>query len=255
MAMRRPVLAGNWKMYKTAREAATLAREIRQRVTEILLDRDVVLAPPFTSIPAVAEALRGSAIGLAGQNMHPEIEGAFTGEVSPVMLKDLACSHVILGHSERRQLFGETDEGVARKAPAALAHGLTPIVCVGETLAERESDRTMEVIERQVERALRALSADHVVATVVAYEPVWAIGTGKVATPDQAQEVHAFIRKLVDRSHGQAAAAALRILYGGSVKPDNIGDLMAQGDIDGALVGGASLKADSFLKIVHYPKG
>ncbi len=243
MAMRRPVLAGNWKMYKAAREAALLAREIRQGITDALLDRDVVLAPPFTSIAAVAEVLRGSAIGLAGQNMHPEIEGAFTGEVSPVMLKDLGCSHVILGHSERRQLFGETDEGVARKAPAALAHGLTPILCVGETLAERESDRTMEVVERQVERALRALSADR------------AIGTGKVATPGQAQEVHAFIRKLVDRSHGEAAAKALRILYGGSVKPDNIGDLMAQGDIDGALVGGASLKADSFLKIVHYPKG
>jgi triosephosphate isomerase len=255
MAPRRPVLAGNWKMYKTAGEAATLAREIRKGVADALRDRDVVLAPPFTSIPAVAEALRGSAIGLAGQNMHPEIEGAFTGEVSPVMLKDLGCSHVILGHSERRQIFGETDEGIARKVPAALAHGLTPIVCVGETLAERESSRTMEVVERQVERALRALSADQVVATVVAYEPVWAIGTGKVATPDQAQEVHAFIRKLVDHSHGEAAAAALRILYGGSVKPDNIGDLMAQGDIDGALVGGASLKADSFLKIVHYPKG
>src|SRR6266446_6870452 len=142
MAMRRPLLAGNWKMYKTAREAATLAREIRQGVTEVLRDRDVVLAPPFTAIPAVAEALRGSAIGLAGQNMHPEIEGAFTGEVSPVMLKDVGCSHVILGHSERRQIFGETDEGVARKAAAALAHGLTPILCVGETLAERESDRT-----------------------------------------------------------------------------------------------------------------
>jgi triosephosphate isomerase len=255
MAMRRPVLAGNWKMYKTAGEAATLAREIRQGVADALRDRDVVVAPPFTSIPAVAEVLRGSAIGLGGQNMHPEIEGAFTGEVSPVMLKDVGCSHVILGHSERRQIFGETDEGVARKVPAALAHGLTPIICVGETLAERESNRTMEVVERQVERALRALSADQVVATVLAYEPVWAIGTGKVATPDQAQEVHAFIRKLVDRSHGEAAASALRILYGGSVKPDNIGDLMAQGDIDGALVGGASLKADSFLKIVHYPRG
>src|SRR5260221_6870067 len=215
MAMRRPVIAGNWKMYKAAREAALLAREIRQGITDALLDRDVVLAPPFTSIAAVAEVLRGSAIGLAGQNMHPEIEGAFTGEVSPVMLKDLGCSHVILGHSERRQLFGETDEGVARKAPAALAHGLTPILCVGETLAERESDRTMEVVERQVERALRVLSADHVVATVVAYEPVWAIRTGQVATPEQGQEGHAFIRKLVDRSHGEAAAKALRVLYGG----------------------------------------
>jgi triosephosphate isomerase len=253
MALRRSILAGNWKMYKTAGEAARLASEVRAGLADALADRDVVLAPPFTSIPAVAEALRGSGIGLAGQNMHPEIEGAFTGEVSPVMLKDLGCTHVILGHSERRHIFEETDDGVARKAVAAFAHGLTPIVCVGETLAERESNRTMEVVERQVERALRALSADQVAAAVVAYEPVWAIGTGKVASPDQAQEVHRFIRKVVDLSHGEAPTRALRILYGGSVKPENIGDLMDQADIDGALVGGAALKADSFLKIVHYP--
>jgi triosephosphate isomerase (TIM) len=253
MATRRPLLAGNWKMYKTASDAGRLAFEVREGMKDALQTRDVVVAPPFTSIPAVAEALRDSRIGLAGQNMYPEVEGAYTGEVSPVMLKDVGCTHVILGHSERRQLFGETDEGVAKKTEVALAYGLTPIACVGETLAERESSRTMEVVERQTERALRALSADQVTAIVIAYEPVWAIGTGKVATPDQAQEVHAFIRKLVDRSHGQPAAAAVRILYGGSVKPDNIGDLMAQADIDGALVGGASLKADSFLKIVHYP--
>ncbi len=251
---RRPLLAANWKMYKTAAEAGRLARDVRAGLGDALAGRDVVLAPPFTSLLAVAEAVRGSGIGLAGQNMHPEVEGAFTGEVSPVMLKDAGCSHVILGHSERRQMFGETDEGVAKKALAALAYGLTPIVCVGETLTERESSRTMEVVERQTERALRALSADQVVATVLAYEPVWAIGTGKVATPAQAEEVHAFIRRLVDRSHGEAAARGLRILYGGSVKPDNIGALMAQADIDGALVGGASLKADSFLQIVHYPK-
>ena len=254
MSLRRPLIAGNWKMYKTASEAALLAREIRQGVEEALRGRDVVLAPPFTSLRAVAEEVLGSRIGLAAQNMHHEVEGAFTGEISPVMLKDAGCSHVILGHSERRQLFGETDEGVARKAQAAFAHGLTPIVCVGETLTERESSRTMEVVERQTERALRGLTADQVAALVLAYEPVWAIGTGKVATPAQAQEVHAFIRRLLDRSHGEPAAAALRILYGGSVKPDNIASLMAQADIDGALVGGASLKADSFLQIVHYPK-
>jgi triosephosphate isomerase (TIM) len=251
MATRRPLIAGNWKMYKKSAEAALLAREIAAGAKG---EAEVVVAPPFTALAAVGEALRGSGVGLAGQNMSPEVEGAFTGEVSPVMLKDLGCTHVILGHSERRQFFGETDEGVAKKALVALAHGLTPIVCVGESLAERESSRTMEVVERQTERALRALSADQVVASVVAYEPVWAIGTGKVATPAQAEEVHAFIRKLVDRSHGEAAAKALRILYGGSVKPDNVGELMAEPDIDGALVGGASLKADSFLKIVHYPK-
>jgi len=246
--MRRPVIAGNWKMYKTVAEAVALASEVRAGSGG---DAEVVVAPAFTALPAVAEALRGSAIGLAAQNMHPAVEGAFTGEVSPVMLKDVGCTHVILGHSERRQFFGETDEGVAKKAEAALAHGLCPIVCVGESLAERESNRTMEVVERQVERALRGLSADQVARILVAYEPVWAIGTGKVATPDQAQEVHAFIRKRITVSHGEPAADAVRVLYGGSVKPDNIGALMAQADLDGALVGGASLTAASFLKIVR----
>jgi triosephosphate isomerase (TIM) len=185
--------------------------------------------------------------------MHWENDGAFTGEVSPLMLRDAGCTHVILGHSERRHLFAETDEGVARKARAAFTHGLTPIVCVGETLAERESSRTLEVVERQVERALRELTADEVALLLVAYEPVWAIGTGRNATPEQAQEVHAFIRRRVAASHGEPAAGALRVLYGGSVKPDNIGPLMAQADVDGALVGGASLDPLSFLKIVHYP--
>jgi triosephosphate isomerase len=249
--MRRAVIAGNWKMYKTAGEAAALAREVAAGGAG---DAEVVVAPPFTALAAVRDALRGSAVGLAAQNVHPAVEGAFTGEVSPVMLKDLGCSHVIVGHSERRQLFGETDEGVARKAEAALAHGLCPIVCVGESLAERESNRTMEVVERQTERGLRGLSADQVARILLAYEPVWAIGTGKVATPEQAQEVHAFIRERVTVSHGEPSAEALRILYGGSVKPDNIGALMAQEDVDGALVGGASLSASSFLKIVHYPK-
>jgi triosephosphate isomerase (TIM) len=247
--MRRPVIAGNWKMYKTVAEAVALAGEIRAGASG---NAEVVIAPPFTSLAAVAGVLRGSAVSLAAQNMHPAVEGAFTGEVSPVMLKDVGCSHVILGHSERRQFFGETDEGVAKKAEAGLAHGLCPIVCVGESLAERESDRTMEVVERQIERALRGLSADQVARILVAYEPVWAIGTGKVATPEQAQDVHAFLRKRITVSHGEPAADAVRLLYGGSVKPDNIGALMGQGDIDGALVGGASLTA-SFLKIVDYP--
>jgi triosephosphate isomerase len=213
-----------------------------------------VVAPPFPALHGVCEALRGSALAVAGQNMHAEREGAFTGEVSPVMLRDVGCTHVILGHSERRQLFGETDEGVARKAPAALAHGLTPIVCVGETLAERESSRTREVVERQVERALRSLSPDDAARIVVAYEPVWAIGTGRTATPEQAQEVHELVRRLVSASHGEAVAASLKILYGGSVKPDNIDALMAQPDLDGALVGGASLNAASFLRIVGFER-
>jgi len=248
--MRRAVIAGNWKMYKTVSEAEALAGEIGAGAKG---HAEVVIAPPFTALAAVAAVLRGGAVSLAAQNMHAAVEGAYTGEVSPVMLKDVGCSHVILGHSERRQFFGETDEGVAKKAEAALAHGLCPIVCVGESLAERESDRTMEIVERQIERALRGLSADQVARILVAYEPVWAIGTGKVATPEQAQEVHAFIRKRITVSHGDPAADAVRILYGGSVKPENIGMLMGQGDIDGALVGGASLTA-SFLKIVDYPR-
>lgn len=247
--MRRPLIAGNWKMFKTVAEAAALVEALKADVRE---DVETIVAPPFTALHAVASALRSSPIRLGAQNMHWENEGACTGEISPVMLRDVGCSHVILGHSERRQLFGETDDGVARKARAAFAHGLTPIVCVGETLTERESSRTMEVIERQVERALRDLTIDQVASLVIAYEPVWAIGTGRTATPDQAEDVHDFIRKRVSASHGDAAAGAVRILYGGSVKPDNIDSLMAQPDVDGALVGGASLDAASFLKIVHY---
>jgi triosephosphate isomerase len=246
--VRRALVAGNWKMYKTPSQAAQLAGEIR-RGLGAGAERDVLVAPPFTSLGAVAEVLRGARIGLAGQNVHAEAEGAFTGEVSAPMLREVGCSHVILGHSERRQHFGETDDGVARKAQAAFSHGLTPIVCVGETLDERDASRTMEVVERQVERALRGLSPDQVAAAVLAYEPVWAIGTGRTATPAQAQEVHSFIRRLIARSHGEPAAAALRILYGGSVKPDNIDALMAEADVDGALVGGASLQAASFLRI------
>jgi len=211
----------------------------------------VLVAPPFTALAAVASSLARSRLLLAAQDMHWEKEGAFTGGISPVMLRDLGCSHVILGHSERRQLFGETDEGVGRKSRAAFDAGLTPIVCVGETLAERESERTFEVVERQLERGLRQLTPDEAASAVVAYEPVWAIGTGRAATPEQAQSVHLFIRKRVAVSHGEPVAAALRVLYGGSVKPDNIGALMAQRDIDGALVGGACLEADSFLRIVR----
>jgi triosephosphate isomerase len=248
--VRRPLIAGNWKMHKTAAEATDLVQALRAGLRTDAVD--TLVAPPYTSLSTVVEAAKGSPIAVAAQNMHWENHGAFTGEISPVMLTNLGCSHVILGHSERRQLFGETDEGVARKAAAALNHGLVPIICVGETLDEREADRTMEVVDRQVERALRELSPDAVAGSVLAYEPVWAIGTGKAATPEQAQEVHAHIRNLVFRSHGDPVAAALRILYGGSVKPGNVAAIMAQVDIDGALVGGACLEADSFLKLVHF---
>jgi len=248
------VIAGNWKMNKTPREGVALVEALVRGLAADPADAEVLVAPPFVALPAVAQTLKGSSVRLAAQNMHWEKEGALTGEVSPVMLRDVGCSHVIVGHSERRQFFGETDEDVARKAQAALQHALTPVVCVGETLQEREAARTMEIVERQLERALRNLAPDDVAGILVAYEPVWAIGTGRTATPAQAQEVHAFIRRRVAASHGDAVAAAMRILYGGSVKPENTGALMAEADVDGALVGGASLSAEAFLKIVRYPR-
>ena len=235
-------------------EGVALAQEIRAGLTLPLSDRDVLVAPAFTALSSVGDALRGSGVLLGAQNMHWEREGAFTGETSPTMLKQVGCTHVVLGHSERRHIFGESDDMVARKTRAAVDNGLTPIVCVGETLPERESNRTLEVVERQLERALRALTPDEASRAVVAYEPVWAIGTGRTATPAQAQEVHAFIRKLLSASHGQPAATAVRVLYGGSVKPDNVDGLMAEPDVDGALVGGACLKAESFLRIVRFQR-
>jgi len=250
--MRRYLIAGNWKMFKTISEGLALANEIRAGLAAQPVEVDVLVAPPITALTAVGENLSGSGVALGAQNMHFEREGAFTGEVSPIMLKDVGCSHVILGHSERRQQFGETDEGVGRKARTAFDHGLVPILCVGETLNEREASRTLEVVERQVERALRDLTPEEATRAVIAYEPVWAIGTGLAATPEQAQEVHAFIRQLVSRSHGDEVAAALRILYGGSVKPNNAKTLMSQADIDGALVGGACLKSESFLQIIRF---
>jgi triosephosphate isomerase len=250
--MRRKLIAGNWKMYKTVSESVTLIAEIRRGASGA--PGDVLVAPPYTSLAVVVAAAKGSPVAVAAQNMHFEKEGAFTGEVSAAMLKDVGVTHAILGHSERRQYFAESDEGVAKKTKVALDNGLTPISCVGETLAEREAGRTMEVVGRQVDKVLDAVTADEAKKVVVAYEPVWAIGTGKVATPEQAQEVHAFIRSRIAAKHGQAVADVLRVLYGGSVKPDNVKGLMALPDVDGALVGGASLKADSFLKLVHYDK-
>jgi triosephosphate isomerase (TIM) len=250
--MRKPVIAGNWKMYKTVSAAWALVREIAEGVGPKPA-ADVIVFPPFTALPASVEAARGTGVKVGAQNMHFENEGAFTGEISPLMVKDAGATHVLLGHSERRHVFLEDDEMVARKTRAAVKAGLVPIVCVGETLPERESGRTLEVVERQLEKALRGLGADELGRSIVAYEPVWAIGTGKVATPEQAQEVHAFARKRIAATHGDLVGAATRILYGGSVKPDNIKGLMALPDVDGALVGGASLDAASFLRIVRYP--
>lgn len=251
MSKRVPLLAGNWKMHCLRAEARALAEGIVQAVAGID-DREVLLGPPFTALATVAEAIRGSRVLLAGQNLHWEPKGAFTGEVSAAMLQDAGCTHAILGHSERRQFFGETDETVNRRIQAARSAGLVPIVCVGETLAQREAGQTLAVVGSQVEGALRGLDAAAIGALVIAYEPVWAIGTGKVATPEQAQEVHAMIRAKLAEVGDAAAAQACRILYGGSVKPDNVDILMAQADIDGALVGGASLDVASFVRIVKF---
>ena len=252
--MPRPFVVGNWKMHNTIHDARALAASVREGVRS-WNDIDVAVAPPFTALAAVGEALKGSSVGLAGQTMHEAEKGAYTGEISPAMLEDLGCSHVILGHSERRHIFGETDQAVMKKARAALDHSLIPILCVGETLQERETSRTFDVVERQTEHALRHVTPEEAARSVLAYEPVWAIGTGKTASPEQAQDVHIFIRKLIARSHGDGVAKAIRILYGGSVKPDNAGLLIAKPDVDGALVGGACLEAPPFLSIVAASRG
>ena len=249
--MRTPVIAGNWKLFKTIAEATAMVGELKPLVAGTN-GVEIVVAPVFTALARVADVLAGSNICVSAQDCYWEEEGAFTGEVAPKLLKDAGCSHVIIGHSERRQFFGETDQSVNKKAKAAISAGLTAIVCVGETLAERESDKTFSVIEAQILGGLAGFSAETLAKTVIAYEPVWAIGTGKTATDSQAQEVHAFIRGLIGTQFGQPAADSIRILYGGSVKPDNVRGLMAQTDIDGALVGGASLKADSFAAIANF---
>jgi triosephosphate isomerase len=247
--MRTSVIAGNWKMYKTARQATEAIRSLSSLVKGVQ-GVEVVICPPFTALSAAVEAAKGSAVAIGAQDCYWEKEGAFTGEVAVPMIADLGCSHCIVGHSERRQFFGETDTTVDKKVEAVLAQGLTAIACVGETLAEREAGQTFVVLERQVRSGLtRHLTAPRL---VIAYEPVWAIGTGKTATSAQAQEAHAFIRDVVAKAANPAAAQAVRILYGGSVKPDNIATLMAQPDVDGGLVGGASLDAASFAKIVRF---
>jgi triosephosphate isomerase len=245
------LMAGNWKMHKLASEARGLASNLRRALADIDRPVEVLLCPPFTALADVAAALADSPIQLGAQNLHWEEKGAFTGEVSGQMLKDIGCDYVIIGHSERRHIFGETDESVGKKIRAALSARLKAIVCVGETERQRDENETEAVVQRQVREGLAGLSAPEMASVAIAYEPVWAIGTGKNATPEQAQEVHALIRNLISESFGEAAASSLPILYGGSVKPDNAGELMSQPDINGALVGGASLDADSFETIVR----
>ncbi|MGB8658263.1 MAG: triose-phosphate isomerase [Candidatus Zixiibacteriota bacterium] len=248
--MRIPIIAGNWKMYKTEDEALHLVSDLKQRLKDVMGVK-VIVCPPFTALSAVKRALENSQILLGAQNMHWEEKGAFTGEVSPTMLLTAGCKYVIIGHSERRNLFFETDHSVNLKVKSALKFNLSPIICVGEKLDEREANKTEEVIEIQVKGAFEDLQLHEAEKTVVAYEPVWAIGTGRTATPQQANEVHLFIRQLLSAEFGKESAEKINILYGGSVKPDNARELLRMSDIDGALVGGASLDAGSFEAIVR----
>lgn len=250
--MRKPVIAGNWKMYKLLSDAVNTALDLKPLVANAN-HCEVVIAPVFTALKTVADRLEGSNIQVSAQDCAAQNEfGAHTGEVAPVMLKDAGCSHVIIGHSERRQFYGETDQSVNKKTHSAIAAGLIAIVCVGEHLSERESGNANSVVAGQLNTGLAGLTVADTERIIIAYEPVWAIGTGKTATPEQAQEMHAHIRQTVAASHGDDVANAVRILYGGSVKPDNIATLMSQPDVDGALVGGASLEAESFAAIVNY---
>jgi triosephosphate isomerase len=251
--MRMPLMAANWKMHKTTSEAFKFVDELTVALADVSA-REVLICPPFTALYALGRMIRksGAPIKLGGQNLYPAEQGAYTGEISPAMLKDANCSYVIVGHSERRQYFRESNEFVNRKARIALDHGLTPVICVGESLDQREAGQAEEVVAAQVQACLEGFSAKEVASLVIAYEPIWAIGTGRTATPGDAQAMHATIRGLVAEQHGAAAADGLRILYGGSVKPANVDSLMAKPDIDGALVGGASLQVESFGRIVKY---
>jgi len=248
--MRPMIIAGNWKMYKTLTEGADLLNGLKHALPVLPSNISVVVCPPFTSLAATAELLRGSPIVLGGQNMSQFDEGAYTGEVSGKMLLGAGCSYVILGHSERRQYFSETNELINQKAKRALALGLRPILCVGELLGEREAGITSQIVTTQIKGVLSGISAEDMVKVVIAYEPVWAIGTGRTATPQQAQEVHQHIRKVVAQQYDWSLAERIVIQYGGSVKPDNAAEILAQNDVDGALVGGACLKADAFAAII-----
>ena len=247
---RKPIVAGNWKMNNTVAEALALVTEIKRQSAESK-GVDIVLCPPFTVLQAVSNAISGTAIGLGAQNMHWEKAGAFTGEVSAAMLRELYCHYIIIGHSERRTLFGETDEAVNRKVKTALASNLCPIVCVGETLQQRQANQTEAIIRTQVLNGLKDIGVDQFTPVIMAYEPIWAIGTGLTATPDQAQAVHKFIRGLLQEMAGEHVAQTVRIQYGGSVKPANARELFHQPDIDGGLIGGAALDANSFMAVVN----
>ncbi len=247
--MRTPIIAGNWKLNKTVSEAVALTSELKELV-EGTDGVEIVVAPTFTALHAVSNSIKDSNVLLAAQDVYWEDSGAYTGEVSAPMLKDVGCDYVIIGHSERRQYFGETNETVNQKVKTALSHNLKPIVCVGEQLEERESGQTESIIKDHITGGTSGLTADALLSCVIAYEPVWAIGTGKTATPEQAQEVHQFIRNLLRDNFSDEVASQVRIQYGGSVKPENAAELMAQPDVDGALVGGASLQAESFAQIV-----
>jgi len=251
--MRKPLIAGNWKLFKTIPEALELVKGLKERLADIE-DADVVVAPVFTAIAPVAECLKGSNIAVAAQNCYPEPQGAFTGEVSPQLLKDAGCTYCIIGHSERRQLFQEQDDFINRKVHSVLAAGLNAILCVGETLEERESGAMLDVLTKQLRNGLKGVESVQMPQVVIAYEPVWAIGTGRTATATQAAEVHAFIRGVLMGDYDPGIAHATRILYGGSVKPNNVDELMAEADIDGTLVGGASLQVDDFDRIAHFAR-
>jgi len=249
--VRNPFIAGNWKMHKTIRESVDFARLLVNKCDE-LADRRIVIAPPFPALQAVGEALKGSEIHLSAQNLHEQPSGAYTGEVSAGMLSDAGCEYVIVGHSERRTIFGEKDDVINKKLKIGISSGLMPIFCIGETLSERDAGQTFAVIDRQIKEGLNNLTTDDIRRVVIAYEPVWAIGTGKTATPEQAQEVHAYIREIIKKTYGEGVSAFVAVIYGGSVNPNNIGGLMDQPDIDGALVGGASLDIESFIRIIQF---
>lgn len=250
---RLPLIAGNWKMYKTVNEAISLASGLKRELYQIDCDKlEIVICPAFTALSEVSEVICDSNIKLGAQNVHWEKEGAFTGEISILMLKDLNCKYVIVGHSERRTYFKETNEIINKKVKAVLNEKLSPILCVGETLEDRERNLTFKVLDDHIYNGLKDISSSEAVNLIIAYEPVWAIGTGKTATPQIAQEAQAYIRSLLTRLYGEGVSSKIRILYGGSVKPENIKELMEQPDIDGALVGGASLDIDSFVRIVRY---
>jgi len=251
MNNRRPLIAGNWKMFKTCPEAIETAEKLVKLVAGIT-DMDVMIAPPFTALAPVSDVVRESSVSLGAQNLFWEDQGAFTGEISSAMLVSAGCTYVIIGHSERRQHFNETDETVNKRIRAALNNDLIPVMCVGETEKERESKDTFSVLDKQVKKGLEGFSSNDLQRLVIAYEPVWAIGTGRTATSGQAQEVHQFLRSMIEKSFGNMLAKSIRILYGGSVKPNNIEELMAMPDVDGALVGGASLDPETFSKIVRF---